>query len=709
MASSESVNSLPGAEPERSEAYFSSPELAQRADLLRHLTENSNLIPLVRGVEGIGKSSFISHLLDLAPQNWIPVEIIADVMLQPEALLAKLVRMYDLDGRGADLLDSLALHFDHLRQDGFLPVIIVDDVHLLPEASIITLLRLHERGPNDNPLAQILLFAQPEIDDLLKTPQLRVMNLQSLQLLDMPVFTREQTEHFLEHLLAADEFSSMHSPSPLQVEKIFRESGGLPGMIKQQAVELMGSVDTQKIIFDITEYIPTRTALGGGIALIVVLLGLIYQDSINSLFSDGEEMSEVDQEMSAPAGTTQRLALPDLTAESAPSMETAVEAGSELDGLDKGEANTVPGPDSGLAEGAVSDIGVADQPLSSDTEDGERQQVEQTLPSDTREQSGSTVAEQALLEQIAAPPELVEVPEPDPIEPEGQVQAQEPEKGSEPAKVVVEVPEERPMAGVSPPGQIQPMQTVVDSAVKPAVAKAKPAPEPPKTKVPVVSPKVESMPPKAQKSAAPIQADIKPVKPKIGKQVAKSKARIKAAVVSPKAKAPKPAPVIQVEERSSGLTGVRPGTPAPVEERSTHLVKKEAPAVKLVQKPVTRAGKSPVATKSKPLGKRQQAASAQPLREDWLMKQNPTSFTIQLLGLQAEKGISSFLRRHPLSGRVAYYSTKRNGKLWFPVLYGVYPDRKMAVQARDGLPETLRKSGVWLRTMGSVQKEIRAR
>jgi len=137
-------------------------------------------------------------------------------------------------------------------------------------------------------------------------------------------------------------------------------------------------------------------------------------------------------------------------------------------------------------------------------------------------------------------------------------------------------------------------------------------------------------------------------------------------------------------------------------------VKKEVPAVKLSSAPEAKPHKSPVYSGKKP-AKRPQAGSPGTLREDWLLKQKPSSYTIQLVGLQEEKGVKIFMRRHPLTGPVAYYRTKRNEKQWFPVLYGVFPNRERALQARDGLPENLRKSGAWLRTLGSVQKDIRAR
>ena len=50
--------------------FFSSPELTQCTDLLRHLTENTDLIPLVKGDEGAGKTTLLFRFQSLAADNW---------------------------------------------------------------------------------------------------------------------------------------------------------------------------------------------------------------------------------------------------------------------------------------------------------------------------------------------------------------------------------------------------------------------------------------------------------------------------------------------------------------------------------------------------------------------------------------------------------------------------------------------------------------
>jgi DamX protein len=150
-------------------------------------------------------------------------------------------------------------------------------------------------------------------------------------------------------------------------------------------------------------------------------------------------------------------------------------------------------------------------------------------------------------------------------------------------------------------------------------------------------------------------------------------------------------------------------TPAPVVDRSTMLPKEETTTVKLADKPAKQTVEQSKAVVAKSIASAPKNSSGQLLREQWLLKQKPSSYTIQLVGFQDEKGIAKFVQRHSLSGSVAYYRTQRNGKPWFPVLYGVYSTRSRAVAARGNLPKSLIDSGPWLRTMSAVQKDIRAR
>jgi type II secretory pathway predicted ATPase ExeA len=95
-------------------------------------------------------------------------------------------------------------------------------------------------------------------------------------------------------------------------------------------------------------------------------------------------------------------------------------------------------------------------------------------------------------------------------------------------------------------------------------------------------------------------------------------------------------------------------------------------------------------------------------RESWLLAQNQSHYTIQLIGLQNEKSVYKFVNKHKLFNQVAYYKTLYHNKDWYPLLYGVYPTRKEASSAMRKLPKEFRKFSPWIRSFSSIQQIIKS-
>ena len=96
-------------------------------------------------------------------------------------------------------------------------------------------------------------------------------------------------------------------------------------------------------------------------------------------------------------------------------------------------------------------------------------------------------------------------------------------------------------------------------------------------------------------------------------------------------------------------------------------------------------------------------------REKWLLQQNPSFFTIQIMGGRNEKALRSYAQthRHRYRGPMAYYQTKFKGGTWYPLLYGLYPTHKQALAAKRALPDDIQKLSPWVRKISAVQKAIR--
>ncbi len=97
--------------------------------------------------------------------------------------------------------------------------------------------------------------------------------------------------------------------------------------------------------------------------------------------------------------------------------------------------------------------------------------------------------------------------------------------------------------------------------------------------------------------------------------------------------------------------------------------------------------------------------------EKWLLSQEPSSYTIQLMGVRKEALLFDFVARNQLlkKNEIAFYQSMFKSKPWFQLLYGVYVTKKDAQSAADNLPPKIRKSSPWIRRLSAVQKAIRSK
>ncbi|MEJ2685940.1 MAG: AAA family ATPase [Gammaproteobacteria bacterium] len=128
------------------------------------------------------------------------------------------------------------------------------------------------------------------------------------------------------------------------------------------------------------------------------------------------------------------------------------------------------------------------------------------------------------------------------------------------------------------------------------------------------------------------------------------------------------------------------------------------------QTPETTAKPEPTPKSSQPAAAKQAPPqTGGPSRADWLLRQNPRAYTLQLLGARDEASVRRFIRVHHLGKQAMYYTGDFKGAPWYVLLYGVYPDIEAAHKALAGLPPKVRKGGPWARRLSTVQKDIRQR
>lgn len=89
---------------------------------------------------------------------------------------------------------------------------------------------------------------------------------------------------------------------------------------------------------------------------------------------------------------------------------------------------------------------------------------------------------------------------------------------------------------------------------------------------------------------------------------------------------------------------------------------------------------------------------------EWLKKQQPNKYTIQLASSRNEQSIKKAYEKNKLKGHGGYYHYKRGDVDRYALVYGSYTTVAAANVAMKKLPDELRKKTPWVRKIKSIQK-----
>ena len=158
------------------------------------------------------------------------------------------------------------------------------------------------------------------------------------------------------------------------------------------------------------------------------------------------------------------------------------------------------------------------------------------------------------------------------------------------------------------------------------------------------------------------------------------------------AEAPKPA------ARLERITPPPPSAQPPAEQQKSEPPEKP-PAPAVVERAVP-----PAPAPSKPAAPEPAAGASGP--GGWFDAAPADHHTVQLIASGSLKALERFIARNGLDDRAEILRSQRDGRDWYTVVYGDFPDRAGANAALAALPEAARKNGPWVRSVAEVRKAI---
>lgn len=95
--------------------------------------------------------------------------------------------------------------------------------------------------------------------------------------------------------------------------------------------------------------------------------------------------------------------------------------------------------------------------------------------------------------------------------------------------------------------------------------------------------------------------------------------------------------------------------------------------------------------------------------EKYLLSENPSSYTIQLLASHNLQSIIDFVQTNHLRGQANYYKTSLQDKNWFLLIDGKYPNKTEAEAAIQQLSYSVKAQNPWVRSFAEIQQQIKER
>jgi len=274
-------------------------ERAQRLNMLYHMSQNSELLLVVSGVYGSGKSSLLNKFIDMRTDSWRQCVVNATPTTNPDQLLIEIAEGFGLPQDSvtfSNALDMLQNRLIELKRSELMPILIIDDAHQLPTASLTILLKLSELADSDVRLLRIVLFGEPAINDMFNAPELKELKHRITHTLTMPPLTEKQTSDYIHYRLSVAGLVGDSPLSPSQIKRIHRLSNGIPGMINQFAQEILMGTNTA------TRTAPSFSSRLRSATSIILMLGFaagitwyLNRDTIESFGqSQTDEMAELE-------------------------------------------------------------------------------------------------------------------------------------------------------------------------------------------------------------------------------------------------------------------------------------------------------------------------------------------------------------------------------------------------------------------------------
>lgn len=624
---------------------FEDSAISTQLNVLINIIHGSDKIVMIKGENGIGKSSLLYKLAKTRHKGltFCPIKATDKITIEGICKLALKQLEIQAPSSNASIPEFFAKRVAFRRRTEGKTVLLIDDADQLDSYTIDQLLLLRKLVAEDGvPAISIVFAGHPQLEQIL-TALPRINNhLSILHTIYLYPFSEKQTTDYInQRLQFASNDENIELLTPAQIQSIHNKAKGIPSLINYETCRVLETLAGNKSTSDIQNFEQNESSASNKfVPAALITVGLLSLAFIGYLFYGHTQFASTeDENISSIANTT--LPTKKVTPYDSQQPPVAVEA-TDTATTKKTQTETE------LQEPAI----VAVEPIAEPVVP-----LEQAVDSMAKKATDQPVSEQKVA-QATPTPRVTEPKEPKPTDKETA------DKIEKPIPVIpvitatkVDTTSDQQKAPPKKPEQV----TIKTDTIKPEVATA--AAKPAETGKPV----------EQELAAKPEQ--------KLAEKT----------IVEPPKK-------VLTETNAKTKPEAEPVTPEanPSVKAKTQVAKtKPATAIPQTQiKPRPKA--APTAKKA-----------TENTVNVWIKAQPPLNYTMQLLAAKDPSSLNKYKDKYPSLKDAKIALTLRKGKEWYVLIIGSFKTTKDANAFLKNQPKPISNSKPWIRRFKPLQNTLK--
>ena len=212
------------------EFFFAGANRGATLDALIYAITHDEGIVKVSGEVGSGKTMLCRVLIERLPANVVTVYLATPSLSRDDILIAladELRLPVPPDARSAQIIRLLQDHLIQLYAKGHQVVVLIDEAHAMPMETLEEIRLLSNLESNQHKLLQLVMFGQPELNDILARHDMRQLKERITHNFTLGPLGREETAEYIDFRLRAAGYKGAHIFAPAATALLSGAAQGL--------------------------------------------------------------------------------------------------------------------------------------------------------------------------------------------------------------------------------------------------------------------------------------------------------------------------------------------------------------------------------------------------------------------------------------------------------------------------------------------------